>query len=96
MKLFQKNKKKTTEHVVGNFYVVDAGTYGGDYLLLIEVDEQNKNYKFLALPDMKKRDITFDVFSRGIEYKVVNFIEKLPKKVFKTCKQQYEAINTSI
>jgi hypothetical protein len=96
MKLFRKNKNKPPSHEIGNIYVVDAGTYGGDYLVLMEINNALTRYRFLALPTLTKRDIDFDVFERGVNYKVVNFIEKLPKKVFETCKQQYEAINTTI
>ena len=96
MKWFGKSKNKTIVHEVGNIYVVDAGTYGGDYLVLIEIDNIKKRFNFLTLPDLIKRDIEFDVFERGFNNKVVNFIEKLPKTVFDTCKLQYEAINNNI
>lgn len=95
MKWFKKNKKKLI-HEAGNIYVVDAGTYGGDYLVLIDTDYSNGLFKFLALPDLSKRDILFETFERGVSFKVVNFIEKLPQNIFETCKQQYETINNAV
>ena len=91
MKWFKPKKDKGFK--VGSFFVIDKGGFGGDYLVLIEID--NLNLKFLVLPDLEKRVIEVDVFNRGVELKVVKFIEVLPNSVFKTCKLQYEKINTS-
>jgi len=96
MKWFKRDKNKRIAHEIGNIYVVDAGTYGGDYLVLIESDFEKNCFSFIALPEMSKRDIEVEVFERGVAYKVVNFIEKLPQEVFETCKQQYKAINNNI
>jgi hypothetical protein len=97
MKWFKrKTKEKSIPLKEGNIYVVDAGTYAGEYLVLMEIDCVNDNLKFMTLPDFIKRDMSFDIFNRGLSYKVVNFLETLPKNVFKTCKQQYENINTNI
>jgi hypothetical protein len=85
------NKKPKSTHVEGNIYVVDAGTYGGEYLVLIE--DLVKSYSFLVLPEKQKRVIEVEVFTRGINNKVVTFLEKLPKHVFKVCKTEYEKIN---
>ena len=89
MKIFQKSKSKEPE--ISNLYVVDAGVYGGDYLVLMGVDVLK--YNFLVLPDMAKRDIEKEIFHNGLKNKVVKFIEKLPSFVFSTCKSQYATIN---
>lgn len=89
MKIFRRNKSKEPE--ISNLYVVDAGTYGGDYLVLMDTDILR--YHFLVLPDMIKRDIEKEIFNEGIKNKVVKFIEKLPSFVFNTCKSQYATIN---
>lgn len=91
MKLFQKNKLSNI--AISNFYVVDAGTYGGDYLVLIEQIENSLT--FLVLPDMTKRVIQVEDFKRGLDNGVVNFLEKLPKSIFKTCKTQFSKINNT-
>jgi hypothetical protein len=89
MKWFRKSKDADIS--ISNLYVVNAGTYGGDYLILI--DQTDSDLNFLVLPDMLKRTIQIGDFKRGIENKIVIFIEKLPKNIFKTCKTQYEKIN---
>lgn len=91
MRIFRKSKKVEPE--VSNLYVVNAGSYGGDYLVLMEVN--SLSYTFLVLPDMIKRIIEKDVFLNGLEKKVVKFMEKLPNYVYKTCKSQYNSINTN-
>jgi hypothetical protein len=87
--LFKPNKS-----LVGNIYVVDGGTYGGDYLVLME--ENALNYTFLILPDKKKRIVTREDFKRGLDNRVVKFLEKLPSFVFKECKKEYDLINKDI
>jgi hypothetical protein len=88
-----KGKSKEITHTPGNIYVVDGGTYGGDYLVLIKTDYVN--FYFLNLGNMSPQNIEFETFQRGYKNKIVKFIEKLPKYVFYTCKQQYEQINNS-
>ena len=89
MKLFRKNKETDIQEC--NLYVVDAGTYGGDYLVLIQ--KQSNDLTFLVLPEIQKRTIEITVFQRGIDNGVVKFLEKLPKSIFKTCKLQFDKIN---
>lgn len=96
MKWLKKKSKDKVVHEISNIYVVDGGTYGGDYMVLMDIDHVNSSYKFMTLPDLLNRDIAFDVFERGVSYKIVKFIEKLPKSVFKTCKRQYESINNVV
>lgn len=85
---------KKTKSLIGNFYVVEGGTYGGDYLVLME--ENPLNYIFFVLPDKQRRIITKEDFDRGIENKVVKLIEKLPNYVYEVCKKEYNTINNNI
>lgn len=82
---------KKLPHRPGNIYVVDAGYYGGDYIVLIKTDYVN--FYCLNLGNMSIQTIELDTFLRGVDYGVVKFLEKLPKDVFKVCKTQYEQIN---
>lgn len=91
MKFFKLQKKVKIKE--GCLFVVNKGSYGGDYLVLIK--KENTNFKFLVLPDLQSRDIEEEVFTRGIELEVVKFIEVLPISIFNTCKLQYEKINNS-
>lgn len=88
-KLLKKDKS-----LKGNIYVVEGGTYGGDYLVMME--ENALNYNFLVLPDKTRRIIEKEDFERGLQNKIVKLIEKLPNYVFEVCKKEYSDINTSI
>jgi hypothetical protein len=90
MKWFLKKKKS----FVGQIFVVDGGIYAGDYLVVIE--EKNDIISCLVLPDKSRRDIKQNDFKRGIDLKILTFLEKLPKYVFKVCKQEYDTLNKSI
>lgn len=96
LKWFKKQDTKNKIPETGCIYVVDAGTYGGEYMVLMEVDLASNNLKFLILPDFQIRDITLEVFNRGLDMNIVKLLEKLPNKVYKTCKQQYDLLNNSI
>jgi hypothetical protein len=87
--LFKKNKS-----LVGNFYVVQGGIYGGDYLVLIK--ETATELTFLVLPDKQKRTISIEDFNRGLKNKIVKLIERLPNYVFEECKKEYDIINKDI
>ena len=87
-KLLKKDKS-----LKGNIYVVQGGTYGGDYLVLVE--ESILKYNFLVLPDKLKRIIEKEDFERGIKNKVVKLIEKLPNYVFEVCKKEFDSINNN-
>lgn len=86
-----KNIFKKSNSLIGNFYVVQGGTYGGDYLVLIE--ETPVSYTFLVLPEKQKRLIPIEDFNRGLENKIVKLLEKLPKYVFEVCKKEFDSIN---
>jgi hypothetical protein len=91
MKLFKFKKKKEIEEK--SLYVVNKGTFGGEYLVLIK--RELPNLTFLVLPDLQSRVIEEDVFKRGLEISVVKFIEVLPNYVFNTCKSQFDKINNT-
>jgi len=68
-------------------YAVTAGRFLGELLVFIE-DNKGK-YSFLALPEMKIREIPKDKFDTGLKDKIIDIVEKLPAYVHKTCVQQY-------
>jgi len=68
-------------------YAVTAGYYLGE--LLVYMETVDSYYKFLSLPTMIVRDIPTDKFNSGIENKIVDVVEKIPNKVFKVCRLQY-------
>jgi hypothetical protein len=78
------------KYVPGNSYAVESGTFCGETLVLIELKEDK--LFFLCLPALTIKEITKADFDRGLENKIVKFIENLPKFAFKTCKKQYQLI----
>ena len=90
MKWFFKDQKS----YVGQIFVVDGGTYAGDYLVVME--ENNDGVSCLVLPDKQKRFIKRVDFERGLDLKILTFLEKLPKYVLKVCKQEYGTLNNSV
>lgn len=86
-----KKQSKDAIPKVGDFYVVQGGTYGGDYLMLMEKKEDGLH--FFVLPDKKKRIINEKDFDRGRKNKIVEFIENVPSAVLKDCKYEYSRLN---
>jgi len=68
-------------------YAITGGKYLGELFVFIE--DKNDTFSFLSLPDMKIRDIPSEKFDFGIENKIIDVVEKLPKEVFEVCKKQY-------
>jgi hypothetical protein len=71
-----------------SIYGVSKGKYLGEFFVYIESDKDNIH--FLALPKMTPRKIPIKKFTEGLSSGVLEFQEILPKKVYNTCKEQYE------
>lgn len=80
-KLFQHPKKRF-------IYAITGGKYLGELLAYITQDENN--YCFLSLPQMKNRVIPKDKFTFGLKEKIVDVVEKMPRRVFFVCYLQYK------
>lgn len=85
-KIFKNKSQKI--HKKGDFFAVLRGKYGGEFWVLINVNE--KDYDFLSLPDMLKRNAPHEKLDMGINNKIIDFIQNLPCKVFKVCEMQYK------
>ncbi len=68
-------------------YAVVGGKYLGELLVYIKSD--NDNYWFLSLPLMKNRAIPIEKFKFGLEEKIVEGVEKIPLKVDRVCRAQF-------
>jgi len=88
---FLLNKKHPRQPFI---YAVTRGDYLGE--LLVYAEQQNNDYVFLVLPEMKIRRIPVDKFEIGISDKIVDVVEKLPAYVHKTCMQQYFKNKTKV
>lgn len=83
IKIFDKKIKK------GDVYAVQTGDYVGE--MLIFVDDDPEFYMFLSTPKMVNREIPKDKFDIGKQNEIIEYVETLPKDVFKVVKKQFEA-----
>lgn len=85
-KIFKNNCQKTYRK--GDFFAVTQGKYGGEFWVLVK--ENEKDYDFLSLPYLLKRNAPFEKLDMGINNKIIDYIQNLPSKVFKVCENQYK------
>ena len=67
----------------GCIYAVNGGKYLGEFFVYIE--ENNTDYCFLSLPKMESRNVPKDKFDTGINDKIIEPVETLPKNIYKIC-----------
>ena len=59
------------------------------------MDQDKTTYKFLSLPGMEQRDVPKKKFYDGINNKIIEPVEALPKNIYQICAAQYKkCINT--
>ena len=80
-KLFKSIKK-------GSLYAISYGSFKGNFFIFIE--KTKDGYGFLVTPDMKNITVPFEEFDKGLECGIIEFVEKLPKDVFKYPEEQYK------
>jgi hypothetical protein len=68
-------------------YAVTGGDYLGEFLVYVE--ERVDTYYFLSLPKMDIRQIAKSDVVDGLESKLLDKVERLPKDVFSLCYEQY-------
>jgi hypothetical protein len=68
-------------------YAIREGSYKGNFFVYIGQDD--KNYNFLCLPDNEPVEVPKEKFNKGIQEKIVDYIEKLPHNVYEICCAQY-------
>ena len=77
----------TCDNVKGMF-AVNAGDYGGSYLIVI--DEQPDTVCCLRLPEKTRLLVPRSSFESGVTEKVVEFVASIDDSVYNYCKQVYE------
>jgi hypothetical protein len=82
--LFKKNKIKK-----GDVYAVQTGDYVGEMLIFIDDDEEF--YMFLSSPKMINREIPKDKFDFGKENEIIEYVETLPRNIFKVVEKQFRS-----
>lgn len=91
----QRKSSNTTKHQgiqPGSIYGVSSGKFTGKFFVYMEEADGDK--WFLVLPDMTTQRIPDDKFKTGIDNKIIELQEVLPRKVYNICKQQYEKSST--
>tara|TARA_A100000172_G_scaffold80727_2_gene71121 strand:+ start:267 stop:527 length:261 start_codon:yes stop_codon:yes gene_type:complete len=78
----------TTYKKAGKLFAVHHGDYAGQMFALVTIEEHN--YNFLSMPEMKNISVSVKDFDRGIKKEIIQFVEALPKDIFKVIKAQYE------
>lgn len=69
-------------------YAVTGGKYLGE--LLVYIKQEDDDYKFITLPEMKNRSVPTTNFSFGLKENIVDTVQKLPHSVYKMCVLQYK------
>ena len=75
---------------IGNIYAITSGDYMGEFFVLME--QTNESNIFLSLPDFHIRHVPKEKYEVGIENKILDFQEVLPKDVFTECLNKYNEI----
>lgn len=81
MKWFSRDRMKR------KIFAVREGAYKGNFFVYIDTDDNS--YHFLVLPDNIAVTVPVDEFNKGINKKIVDYIEKLPHNVYEICCAQY-------
>lgn len=83
------NLFKNKKHPIKSYsYAVTTGTYVGEILVYIE--ETESDYRFISIPKNINRNIPKEKFDLGLDTKIVEFVEKIPSKIFKLLNKQFE------
>jgi L-cysteine desulfidase len=77
-----KSKKKP-----GSIYAINHGKHERAFFVLIE--ENKDHYSFLSLPELTVENVPIDEVNTGLKKEILDFIEILPRDVFKICLNQY-------
>lgn len=85
-KIFKTIKNKTYRK--GDLFAVRGGRYLGEFWVLIQ--ENEGGYDFLSLPDMFRRSAPLEKIHSGINLKIIDYVQNIPRNVFEICKTQYK------
>ncbi len=69
-------------------YAVHEGDHAGKFISYIQTDKDF--YEFLSVPGNEKLKIHRKVFEDGYKCKIVVFVEKLPRSIYKTLVKQFK------
>lgn len=70
-----------------HIHVVLEGKLKGEWL--VEIKRDNKEITFFSLPDKYVRTVPLKDYIWGIQNKVIECVDALPKQVYATCVAEY-------
>jgi len=73
------------------FYAVLHGTYKGNFFVFIK--QNITSCVCFTLPDKEVLTVPLNDFSKALSSGIIEFIEKLPKKVYTTVEEEFIKIN---
>lgn len=85
------SKKKNSQLEKGNIYCVLKGIYSGEYFIYIH--KETDNHVFLSLPDKQIRKVPQESLNCGLQDGILDFIEKLPNKVYNIVEKEFILLN---
>jgi hypothetical protein len=75
----------------GDVYAVQTGDFVGQLFNYIEKD--GEDYVFLSIPEMMIQRVPVDKFDFAKEHEIIEYVETLPRNIFKVVKAQYEELS---
>ena len=85
MKMFK--KKDPLQPQQGFAYAVQTGDYVGE--MFVYINSNILAHNFLSLPSMQNRNIPKNQFIIGMNNSIIEFVEKIPNRVFRVVEAQY-------
>jgi len=73
-----------------NMYFVAKGQRTGQFLVLVDYDKEKQNYSVLGLPESETLYVTEIDIKKGIDTKLLDFVEELPTDVYESCKNEFQ------
>lgn len=83
--LFKKKIRK------GDVYAVQAGDFVGQMFNFVE--QKGDDYCFLTTPEIKIQKVPIEKFDFAKEHEIIEYVETLPRNIFKVIKAQYEILS---
>ena len=69
-------------------YACKTGDYAGQMFIIIK--ESKNSIECLSIPEVKNIKIPIDSFETGRNSDIIEYVETIPKSVYKISKAQYE------
>jgi len=87
------NLNKFIDNRVGHLYAVTSGDYVGEMWIFIKDDKTTKHFLATHREDnvtAVNREVPMDKFDFGVKEGIIDYIERVPSKVYKVAQKQFE------